>query len=76
MNPSLLFNSSITFIVAGFILILNKFLFLGITCLLISIMAAFFWFILGLFDKFESTPPEIESSDNKDEEGKGVLKPF
>ena len=76
MNPSLLFNSAITFVVAGFIFVLNKFFLLGITSFIVSITVAFFWFMSGLFDKFESTPPELEDLDDKDEEGKGVLKPF
>ena len=76
MNPSILFNSSIAFIIAGLILLFNKFFVLGITSLVVSITAGVVWFMSGLFDKFESTPPETESLDDKDEEGKGVLKPF
>ena len=76
MNPSLLFNSAIAFVVAGFIFVLNKFFLLGITSFIISITVAVFWLMSGLFDKFESTPAELEDSDDKDEEGKGVLKPF
>ena len=76
MNPTILFNSSITFIIAGLILLLNKFVVLSIISLLIAIFTAIIWFMLGLFDKFESTPPETQSTDDKDEEGKGVLKPF
>ena len=76
MNPSLLFNSAIVFVVAGFIFVLNKFFLLGITSFIVSITVAVFWLMSGLFDKFESTPAELEDSDDKDEEGKGVLKPF
>jgi hypothetical protein len=30
----------------------------------------------GFFGKFEYEPPDSKSEDEKDEEGKGVLKPF
>tara|TARA_Y100001968_G_scaffold136908_1_gene125090 strand:- start:1077 stop:1313 length:237 start_codon:yes stop_codon:yes gene_type:complete len=76
INPQLLFNSSITFSVAGFLLFFKGFFLLGITGLAIAITSGLFWFMSGLFDKFESTPPEIESEEDKDEEGKGILKPF
>ena len=76
MNPQVLFNSAITFGVAGLLLLLKGFFLLGITGLIIAITSGIFWFMSGLFEKFESTPPEIESEDDKDEEGKGVLKPF
>ena len=76
MNPSLLFNSAIAFVVAGIILLFNEFFALGILSFVIAITSSIVWFMSGLFDKFESTPPEIENSDDKDEEGKGVLKPF
>tara|TARA_Y100001968_G_scaffold275871_1_gene269844 strand:+ start:623 stop:859 length:237 start_codon:yes stop_codon:yes gene_type:complete len=76
ISPQFLFNSSITFVVAGFLLLFKGFFLLGITGLIIAITSGIFWFMSGLFEKFESTPPEIESEDDKDEEGKGVLKPF
>ena len=76
INPQFLFNSSITFLVAGVLLFFKGFVVLGITGLIIAITSGIFWFMSGLFEKFESTPPEIESEDDKDEEGKGVLKPF
>ena len=76
INPSLLFNSTLAFLVAGIILILKGNLVIGITAILISILTGITWFMSGLFEKFESTPPEIEGDDDKDEEGKGVLKPF
>tara|TARA_Y100001968_G_C19208844_1_gene643740 strand:+ start:213 stop:449 length:237 start_codon:yes stop_codon:yes gene_type:complete len=76
INPQFLFNSAITFIVAGLLLLFKGFITLGIFSLLIAFASGIFWFLSGLFDKFESTPPEIESEEDKDEEGKGVLKPF
>ncbi len=76
INPQLLFNSSITFVVAGFLLLLKGFFILGIAGLIIAITSGMFWFMSGFFEKFESTPPEVESEDDKDEEGKGILKPF
>ena len=76
INPQLLFNSSITFVVAGFLLLTKGFFLWGICGLVIAISSGILWFMSGLFDKFESTPPEIENEDDKDEEGKGVLKPF
>tara|TARA_Y100001968_G_C19020674_1_gene554997 strand:+ start:86 stop:316 length:231 start_codon:yes stop_codon:yes gene_type:complete len=76
MNPQVLFNSAITFGVAGLLLLLKGFFLLGITGLIIAITSGIFWFMSGLFEKFESSPPEVENNDDRDEEGKGVLKPF
>tara|TARA_B100000700_G_C14387096_1_gene553041 strand:- start:54 stop:290 length:237 start_codon:yes stop_codon:yes gene_type:complete len=75
-SPQTLFNSSITFGVAGILLLFKGFFLFGITGLIISIISVIFWFMSGLFEKFESSPPDIESENDKDEEGKGVLKPF
>ena len=76
MSPQFLFNSSIAFIVSGLILIFNGFFVFAVISFIIAVSFWIFWFFSGLFDKFESTPPEIEGPDDKDEEGKGVLKPF
>tara|TARA_Y100001968_G_C19304152_1_gene690692 strand:+ start:776 stop:1012 length:237 start_codon:yes stop_codon:yes gene_type:complete len=76
INPQLLFNASITFLVAGFIVIFKGLVALGIAFFFFAIVSTIYWFFLGLFDKFESTPPEVSNSDDMDEEGKGVLKPF
>ena len=76
INPQFLFNSSITFVVAGLLLLFKGFFLLGISGLIIAITSGIFWFMSGLFEKFESNPTENESEENKDEEGKGVLKPF
>tara|TARA_B100000700_G_C15023215_1_gene846834 strand:+ start:1138 stop:1368 length:231 start_codon:yes stop_codon:yes gene_type:complete len=76
MNPQFLFNSSLALFTAGLIFFFKGLIPLGIGSFCIALGSAVIWLMSGLFEKFESTPPEIESLDDKDEEGKGVLKPF
>ena len=76
MNTQLLFNSSLALFSAGLIFFLKGMIPLAIGSFILALVTAMIWFMSGLFEKFESTPPEIESLDDKDEEGKGVLKPF
>ena len=76
MNPQFLFNASLGLFTAGLIFFFKGLIPFGIVSFIIAFGSAIIWLMSGLFDKFESTPPEIDSSDDKDEEGKGVLKPF
>tara|TARA_Y100001968_G_C19329568_1_gene703567 strand:+ start:571 stop:801 length:231 start_codon:yes stop_codon:yes gene_type:complete len=76
MNPQFLFNSSLALFTTGLIFFIKGLIPLGIVSVIIALGSAVFWLMSGLFEKFESTSPEIESLDDKDEEGKGVLKPF
>ena len=49
---------------------------LGFGSLIISIGTSIVWLMSGFFGKFEYEPMDSQSEDEKDEEGKGVLKPF
>ncbi len=76
MNPQILFNSSLALFTAGFILLFKGILILGFFSLLIAVSTSIIWLMSGFFDKFEYKSPDTNLEDEKDEEGKGVLKPF
>ena len=76
MNPQILFNSSLALFTAGFILLLKGIFILGIFSLLIAAGTSIVWLMSGFFEKFEYKSPDTDLEDEKDEEGKGVLKPF
>jgi len=76
MNPQLLFNFSLALVTTGLILLFKGLFILGFTSLIISIGTAIVWLMSGFFEKFEYKSPEDTVEDEKDEEGKGVLKPF
>ena len=76
MNPQILFNSSLAFLTTGLILLFKGLFLLGLTSLIISIVTSIVWLMSGFFGKFEYESTDSKSEDEKDEEGKGVLKPF
>tara|TARA_B100000965_G_C19259410_1_gene612328 strand:- start:232 stop:462 length:231 start_codon:yes stop_codon:yes gene_type:complete len=76
MNPQILFNSSLAFFTTGFILLLKGIFFLGFISLTVAIGTSIIWLMSGFFDKFEYKSPDTDLEEEKDEEGKGVLKPF
>ncbi len=76
MNPQILFNLSLCFITTGLILLFKGIFVLGFGSLLIAVGTSIVWLMSGFFDKFEYKSPEDTEDDEKDEEGKGVLKPF
>tara|TARA_Y100001968_G_scaffold250855_1_gene235963 strand:- start:895 stop:1125 length:231 start_codon:yes stop_codon:yes gene_type:complete len=76
MNPQILFNFSLALLTTALIFLLKGQFLLGFGSLVISIGTSIIWLMLGFFGKFEYEPKNIKSEDEKDEEGKGVLKPF
>ena len=76
MNPQILFNSSLALITTGLILLFKGIFVLGFASLIIAIGTSIVWLMSGFFDKFEYKSPETEIENEKEEEGKGVLKPF
>ena len=76
MNPQILFNFSLTLVTAGLILIFKGLFLFGFGSLIIAISTAIIWLMSGFFGKFEYKPLDSKLPDEKDEEGKGVLKPF
>ena len=76
MNPQILFNFSLALVTTGLILLFKGLFILGFTSLIISIGTAIVWLMSGFFEKFEYKSPEDTVEEDKDEEGKGVLKPF
>tara|TARA_Y100001968_G_C19108426_1_gene596022 strand:+ start:192 stop:422 length:231 start_codon:yes stop_codon:yes gene_type:complete len=76
MNPQILFYSSLALISAGLILLFKGIFLLGFASLLIAIGTSIVWLMSGFFGKFEYESQETKLEDDKDEEGKGVLKPF
>ena len=76
MNPQVLFNSSLALITLGLILLLKGGFLLGFAILIIAIGTSIVWFMSGFFGKFEYESKETKLENDKDEEGKGVLKPF
>ena len=76
MNPQILFNFSLALVTTGLILLFKGLFILGFTSLIISIGTAIVWLMSGFFEKFEYKSPEDTVEDDKEEEGKGVLKPF
>ena len=76
MNPQILFNFSLALLTTGIILIFKGLFILGFGSLVIAIGTSIIWLMSGFFGKFEYEPADTKSEDEKDEEGKGVLKPF
>ena len=76
MNPQILFNFSLALVTTGLILLFKGLFVFGFTSLIISVGTAIVWLMSGFFIKFEYKSPEETVEDDKDEEGKGVLKPF
>ena len=76
MNPQILFNSSLALLTTGLILIFKGIFVLGFASLTIAVGTSIVWLMSGFFDKFEYKTPETELENEKEEEGKGVLKPF
>ncbi len=76
MNPQLLFNSSLALLTAGFILLFKGIFVLGFASLLVAIGTSIYWLMSGFFGKFEYESEETKLEIDKEEEGKGVLKPF
>tara|TARA_Y100001968_G_C19285312_1_gene681369 strand:- start:254 stop:484 length:231 start_codon:yes stop_codon:yes gene_type:complete len=76
MNPQILFNSSLALVTTGLILLFKGLFVLGFTSLIIAICTSIIWLMSGFFGKFEYEPKNSQIEDEKDEEGKGVLKPF
>ena len=76
MNPQILFNSSLALLTTGLILLFKGTFVLGFASLIIAIGTSVIWLMSGFFGKFEYTSPENKREDEKDDEGKGVLKPF
>tara|TARA_B100000965_G_scaffold281474_1_gene239363 strand:- start:264 stop:494 length:231 start_codon:yes stop_codon:yes gene_type:complete len=76
MNPQILFNFSLALITTGIILLFKGLFILGFGSLIIAIGTSLVWLMSGFFEKFEYKTPDNKIEDEKDEEGKGVLKPF
>ena len=76
MNPQILFNSSLALMSAGLILLFKGIFLLGFASLIIAIGTSIVWLMSGFFEKFEYESQETNLENDKDEEGKGVLKPF
>ena len=76
MNPQVLFNASLALFTTGLILLIKGIFVLGIISFLLAVGTSVIWFMSGFFEKFEYKSPENNVEDEKDEEGKGVLKPF
>jgi len=76
MNPQILFNFSLALLTTGLILLFKGLFILGFGSLIISIGTSIVWLMSGFFGKFEYEPVDSQLEDEKDEEGKGVLKPF
>ena len=76
MNPQILFNFSIALLTTGLILLFKGIFILGFGSLIIAIGTSIVWLMSGFFGKFEYEPMDSQLEDEKDEEGKGVLKPF
>tara|TARA_Y100001968_G_scaffold103480_1_gene93497 strand:- start:7 stop:237 length:231 start_codon:yes stop_codon:yes gene_type:complete len=76
MNPQILFNSTLALLTTGLILLFKGIFVLGFVSLIIALGTSIVWLMSGFFEKFEYNPPETDLDNEKDEEGKGVLKPF
>ena len=76
MNPQILFNFSLALLTTGLILLFKGLFILGFGSLIISIGTSITWLMSGFFGKFEYESTYSKSEDDKDDEGKGVLKPF
>ena len=76
MNPQILFNSSLALITLGLIFLFKGIFLFGFASLIIAIGTSIIWLMSGFFEKFEYKSPDSNLEDEKEEEGKGVLKPF
>ena len=76
MNPQILFNSSLALITTGLILIFKGMFIIGFATITIALGTSIVWFMSGFFGKFEYESTQELPVNEKDEEGKGVLKPF
>tara|TARA_Y100001968_G_scaffold157153_1_gene143577 strand:- start:1581 stop:1811 length:231 start_codon:yes stop_codon:yes gene_type:complete len=76
MNPQILFNSTLALATTGIILLFKGIFVLGGVAFMIAIVTSVVWLMSGFFEKFEYTSPKDTIEVDKDEEGKGVLKPF
>lgn len=76
MKPQVLFNASLALFTSGFILLIKGIFLLALISFVLAIGTSVIWFMSGFFEKFEYKSPEKNVEDEKDEEGKGVLKPF
>ena len=76
MNPQILFNFSLALLTTGLILLFKGLFILGFGSLIISVGTSIVWLMSGFFGKFEYELTDSKSEEEKDEEGKGVLKPF
>ncbi len=76
MNPQILFNFSLALLTTGVILLLKGLFIVGFGSLIIAIGTSVVWLMSGFFEKFQYKLPDDTIEDEKDEEGKGVLKPF
>tara|TARA_Y100001968_G_C19025554_1_gene557263 strand:- start:337 stop:567 length:231 start_codon:yes stop_codon:yes gene_type:complete len=76
MNPQILFNFSLALLTTGLILLLKGLFLFGAGSLIIGVGTSIIWLMSGFFGKFEYESPDSKTEDEKDEEGKGVLKPF
>ena len=76
MNPQILFNFSLALITAGLILLFKGLFVLGFGSFIIAIGTSSVWLMSGFFEKFEYKTLDDTIDNEKDDEGKGVLKPF
>ena len=76
MNPQILFNSSLALLTIGLILLFKGIFLFGFASLIIAIGASIVWLMSGFFEKFEYKSSDTTLEVEKEEEGKGVLKPF
>ena len=76
MNPQILFNSSLALITTGIILIFKGIFLMGFASITIAVITSIVWLMSGFFGKFEYESTEGWPENEKDEDGKGVLKPF
>ena len=76
MNPQFLFNFTLALLTTGLILLFKGIFILGFGSLIIAIGTSIVWLMSGFFGKFDYEPKDFKLEDEKDEEGKGVLKPF
>tara|TARA_Y100001968_G_C18700236_1_gene410942 strand:- start:240 stop:470 length:231 start_codon:yes stop_codon:yes gene_type:complete len=76
MNPQILFNSSLALLTTGIVLICKGLFLFGFFSIVIAIGTSIVWLMSGFFEKFEYNSEDNNVEDEKDEEGKGVLKPF
>tara|TARA_Y100001968_G_scaffold223637_1_gene206286 strand:+ start:226 stop:456 length:231 start_codon:yes stop_codon:yes gene_type:complete len=76
MNPQILFNSSLALLTTGIILIFKGIFLMGFASITIALGTSIVWLMSGFFGKFEYESIESGPENEKDEEGKGVLKPF